>query len=415
MDLKKRLASLDRLTSRPSQAPLPGQPVAARAESIFAELLDLGLCPLTDDPRPGLDQVMVLDHADQVPCPADPLPSLKGFFVRGGQEAASFRQVLFLDTETTGLMGGTGTLAFLVGVSWWEAEDRLRTRQYFLSGPGAEPGLLSALHDLAAGFRVVATYNGAAFDLPLLRTRALLNRMVAPWDEVASWDLLVPCRRLWGRALPDCRQQTLEREVCGLRRGAEDLPGHLIPQTWFHFLQGGGTGDLQRVLYHNRRDMVGLAHIFGHLVRHAEDLEKGPSQSPAGPTGPGGPWHRAWRLGCLAECRNQPELMSAWHRESLQLARRAGPEPFAEERFVADILRVVKRRADWPEVENIIARALESGQNGPWLHREAAILFEHRLVCLDRALHHARHCRDGHRIRRLEGKLAKAGAPPEGN
>ena len=123
--------------------------------------------------------------------------------------------IVFLDVETTGLAGGTGTLVFLVGVAWWTADGALEVRQLFLPGPGREAPLLAELARVAARFRVVATYNGASFDLPLLRTRARLARRRDPFRHLVSWDLLVAARRCWGRRLPDCRQQTIETTVCG--------------------------------------------------------------------------------------------------------------------------------------------------------------------------------------------------------
>ncbi len=415
MDLKKRLASLDRLTRKPAveksaaeaTAVRPAGPELAAAQG--ERLGALGLHPL--DPEAGTDssQVYVADYADPVPCPADTLPALAGFFARGGDEATAARQVLFLDTETTGLMGGTGTLAFLVGVSWWQPGDTLRTRQFFLPSPAAEPRLLKTLAELAQPFAVVATYNGAAFDLPLLRTRALLNRLDDPLAGLAGWDLLVPGRRLWNRQLPDCRQQTVEARVCGLQRGEQDIPGQLIPQTWFTFLQQGHTEDLARVLYHNRRDMVGMAHIFARLVAAAHDLEAGPRSAPAIPGDAARAWHRAWSLGRIAEYRGQGDVAGLWLAEAVQQAVGLGAAGFTQERFVADALRVIKRTADWNTVENIIARALHCGQNGAWLHREAAILYEHRLIRLEKALHHARQAGEEHRIRRLENKLAGRG------
>jgi uncharacterized protein YprB with RNaseH-like and TPR domain len=397
VDLKKRLASLDRLT-RKSAEPARNIPETAR-EQVHHSLAQMGLHPID-----GADHgPLQAEYRDQVPRPCSPLPDLSGFFTGTDLAELDPRRVLFLDTETTGLVSGTGTIAFLVGVSWWADSGNLVTRQYFLPGPAAESRLLILLEELVSRFTAVATYNGASFDLPLLRTRSLLNRRENVLEGLRSLDLLVPARRLWGRTLADCRQQTVEQGICGLVRSKQDIPGHLIPQVWFNFLKQGETEDLGRVLYHNRRDMVGMASIFNHLVRAAGLLPSDPETGEWQEID----WRRAWGLGRIAEWRGEPELATAWMQRSVELVEEAGGSGFREERFVADALRIIKRSGRWQVVENIIARALGCSQNGTWLHREAAILYEHRLVRLEVAMRHALCAQDSHRVERLEKKLSR--------
>ena len=257
--------------------------------------------------------------------------------------------------------------------------------------------MLKELHLLASRFKAVATFNGASFDLPLLRTRALLSRLEHPWDNLVSWDLLVPARRLWGRRLENCRQQSVEAGICNLWRDQRDIAGSLIPQTWFEFLQQGRWEDLLRVLYHNQRDMVGMAHIFNEVVSLAR-VVRNPDK--AGKMD----WYQAWALGRISENSLEVELSLNWFQQA-RLAAEMVPGGFADKRFVADAVRVLKRGGDWAVVENVIACALENGQNDDWLHREAAILYEHRLVDLTRALHHARYAGEEHRLNRLLRKL----------
>lgn len=391
MDLKKRLASLDRLTRKPEKSLLepPGETlfgpggggeVACAHLGLRAQSTPFGACYFRD-------------LEDGLPPPAFPLPDFQGFLSQPGDGSLQPGEILFLDTETTGLAGGTGTMTFVVGVSWWEGK-RLRTRQLFLVDPSGEPALLHTLHQLAAPFRSVVTYNGSSFDLPLLRTRALLNRMPHPWEDLLGWDLLVPSRRIWGRTLENCRQQTVEKQVGAVPRDQRDLPGHLIPQTWFDFLQGRDVQGVQRVLYHNWRDMAGMAAIFLDTVHWAGRLDQAGCHELQDA-------QLAWALGRIAERRRQTPASLRWMHQAWNLTRRQSAAR-DEERFCQDLVRILKRGGDWTLVENVIAWVLESGHNEPWVHREAAILYEHRLGNLERARHHALAAGDEYRLLRIK-------------
>ena len=256
--------------------------------------------------------------------------------------------------------------------------------------------MLETVAAAAAGRKVVVSFNGASFDWPLLRTRALLNRMDDPLADLAGWDLLVPARRVWGRQLADCRQQTLETEVCGLTRGPGDIPGDSIPQAWFDFLAGGDAEPLQRVLEHNRRDMEGMARVLLAVCGAARQL--------AAPPAPGlaPDWRLAWSLGRICERRRANPAAAGW----LRLAALA-PAARRERRFLADALRVLKRDGDWSAALDLIDRAVARGDGDPWLHREAAIIWEHRLGDADKALAHARRTGDDRRVERLRRRKDK--------
>jgi hypothetical protein len=172
--------------------------------------------------------------------------------------------LLFLDTETTGLAGGTGTYAFLVGVALVEA-DRVVLTQYFMRDFDEEPALLAALEPLLARATAVVTFNGAGFDLPLLETRFVLARRRWP-AALAHLDLLRPARRVWTGWLPDCRLPTLERAVLGLAR-PDDVPGSLIPLLYFDWLRTRRAAPLARVFEHNRHDVLSLVALVGWFGR----------------------------------------------------------------------------------------------------------------------------------------------------
>ncbi len=399
MDLKKRLAQLDRLSKQSGPIEHPSnrntQPDHAALAAIRAvTIAELGW----RESASPTGQVWSREYRDVLSGPGDPLPDLREFFSRPVDFQAEPCEILFLDTETTGLAGGTGTIPFLVGVSWWE-KGGLTTRQYFLPGPGHEAAMLHELSLLAAGFKIVVTFNGASFDLPLLRTRARLNRLADPVADLVVWDLLVPVRRLYANRLPDCRQQTLEREVCDLRRTEGDIEGSRIPQVWFDFLATGKRGLLSRVMTHNHRDMVGMGRLFNLVTQAAQSLTKG-----IGSTGKLG-WLDGWALGRICERRRDTDSALACLGVSVAAAPRHGPHGLGDPRFLADAVRILKRGGDWLLVERVINDGLSAGVDEPWLHREAAILYEHRLGQWPKALDHALKSGEDHRVERLRRLL----------
>jgi hypothetical protein len=183
--------------------------------------------------------------------------------------------LLFLDTESTGLAGGTGTYAFLVGTAWIES-GRVVVTQYFMRDFDDEPALLTALEPLLARARALVTFNGAAFDLPLLETRFVLARRRWP-TTLGHLDLLRPARRVWTGCLADCRLATLERAVLGLEREA-DVPGSMIPLLYFDYLRSRRAGPLRRVFEHNRHDVLSLVALVGWFGRALGDGDVRPEE-----------------------------------------------------------------------------------------------------------------------------------------
>jgi hypothetical protein len=193
---------------------------------------------------------------------------------RAERPVENARRLLFLDAETTGLAGGTGTYAFLVGAAWLE-DDRLVLTQHFMRDFDEEPALLAALRPLLERASGLVTFNGATFDLPLLETRFLMTRR--RWPTLPHLDLLRPARRVWNACLADCRLATLEREVVGVVR-EDDIAGGLIPALYFDFLRSRRAGPLGRVLAHNRDDiltLVGLLGWFGKALTSSDALSAG--------------------------------------------------------------------------------------------------------------------------------------------
>ena len=167
----------------------------------------------------------------------------------------------FLDTETTGLAGGTGTCAFLVGVGRITPEG-FRVRQFFMRDYCEEASLLDALARHLAPFRVLITYNGRTFDQPLLETRYRLNRSRPPFGKLEHLDLLYGARRLWKLRYETCRLVDLENQVLGFERQG-DVPGALIPYLYFEYLRTGRAARLLPVFHHNATDILTLACLTG--------------------------------------------------------------------------------------------------------------------------------------------------------
>jgi uncharacterized protein YprB with RNaseH-like and TPR domain len=169
----------------------------------------------------------------------------------------------FLDTETTGLAGGTGTYVFLVGAARFDGGE-FHLVQFFMRDPAEETALLAALEAFLAPCEALVTFNGKAFDLPLLTTRYLSHGWPVPFAQYAHVDLLHLARRLWRERLPSRTLYNLEQHILGISRTDEDIPGWMIPQMYFDYLTSGDARPLKRVLYHNAMDVMSLAALFNH-------------------------------------------------------------------------------------------------------------------------------------------------------
>ena len=200
---------------------------------------------------------------------------------RPGLDAVDLRDVVFLDTETTGLAGGTGTSAFLVGLGFFTAEVGARARgepgqamgngaftirQFFMRDFGEERALLLALGEALTPFRHVVTFNGKSFDLPLLETRYILARLGRRWQPELHFDLLHPARRLWRERLGSCTLSALEESILGHLR-EQDVPSWAIPGLYTAYLQRGEARPLRLVFSHNRHDLLSLVALLTQVGR----------------------------------------------------------------------------------------------------------------------------------------------------
>lgn len=285
-----------------------------------------------------------------------------------------FTDAAFLDTETTGL-GGAGVYAFMVGVGTFErwegashcadSENTHATpthfvvRQFFMRHPGEEAALLAALDELLETKQWVVTFNGRSFDLPLLRSRYRQNLAFLPaHSHCASrlgvsrleegqphLDLLPPARRLWRRRLQSCRLIHLEQCILGVERGEEDVPGALIPALYLDYLRTGQAGEMRRVFYHNREDIVSMAALASHLVRvYTSELTQPDELA-------------AEDLFSLALCHESQGTTSLAERAYRLALERAATDALRNEIF-ARWSALLKRQARWKEAAELWERWL---------------------------------------------------------
>lgn len=194
------------------------------------------------------------------------------------KDAHPFTDFVYVDAETTGLSAASGTVAFLVGVGVVE-KDRFVVHQFFLPDYPDEAAMLDAIAEIVEDHKVVVSFNGKCFDMPLLETRYAMNRMTTPFAEMRHIDLLHCCRRFWRGRFADSTLQTLERELLGVFR-YNDTPGFMIPQLYFDYLSHGRSEPMQGVLLHNRLDIVTLLFLADVVHGYLDNAEKFSYYSP---------------------------------------------------------------------------------------------------------------------------------------
>ncbi len=164
-------------------------------------------------------------------------------------------EFIFLDTETTGLSGGTGTIPFMIGAARFNG-DQFVLEQFFLRNPSEEKAQLAALSEFVDGAKAIVSYNGKSFDIPMLRSRFVMNRLPVQFGAYQHIDLLHIARRIWKLRLESRKLGDIEREILDYRRGSAEIPGWLVPQIYFDYLENADAAPLHGVFYHNEIDVI---------------------------------------------------------------------------------------------------------------------------------------------------------------
>ena len=184
-----------------------------------------------------------------------------------------FKDLLFVDTETSSLSTGTGSFVFLIGMSYF-VDDGLKLVQVFLDHPNDELPFLSCLDDYLADFNTFVSYNGKAFDIPMLKSRFILNKLPSRLNDFYHFDLLHTARRIWKLRLESRKLGDIEKEILAFTRSSQEIPGWLVPQMYFDYLDSQDATPLKGVFYHNEVDVISLAALFIHinnlLCRHPD-------------------------------------------------------------------------------------------------------------------------------------------------
>jgi uncharacterized protein YprB with RNaseH-like and TPR domain len=258
--LRRQIARIDRKYAEPPGTPAPARTAPERPGRFIEELLSGEVVRTAFGEHFETEKLWErhrrhgsVDIGDLAELPEDLLASLSDGAIARVQPG----KWAFLDTETTGLAGGTGTYAFLVGVGSIDAEG-FRLRQFFMRDYGEEPSLLARLAEYLARFDVLITYNGKAYDQPLLETRFRMVRARHPFARLEHLDLLFGARRLWKLRLESCRLVDLESQILGVEREG-DLPGAMIPYYYFDYLRTQQAMRLVPIFHHNALDILSLA------------------------------------------------------------------------------------------------------------------------------------------------------------
>ncbi len=276
------------------------------------------------------------------------------------ESICDFRKWLFLDTETTGLAGGTGTYAFLVGLAWWD-EDGFVVEQHFMRDHGEEASVLLDVAEHLARRPVLVTFNGKTFDWPLLQTRFQISRAAGIPELAAHLDLLHPARRLWRLSLKSVALTQLERHVLRLDRG-QDISSDTIPQRYFDFLRGGPPEPIAEVFHHNRMDLQGLALLALHLIEILADPEK--CDCRAG---------ELFGISRLLQKRGQKHLAGRIYQRALD----GGLPKAAEEAARRELALLAKREGNYELSNALWEKLLGDSTGGLKAYEQLAIYYEH--------------------------------------
>ena len=284
------------------------------------------------------------------------------------------QKTVFVDTETTGLAGGTGTYAFLVGLGFFR-DGHFVVRQYFMRDQSEEKAMMFAVSEALRRFDWAVTFNGRSFDFPLLTTRFILSRIRPRLDQLAHLDLLHTCRRIWSRApfaaRIGLRLGSLESALLAHRRPT-DVPSWQVPEIYFDYLRSGDAEELRAVFAHNVEDILSMVSLVGIV-----DSVMGSWRNP-GAVDP----HAVAGIGRIHEMDGRFDIAA----EAYSAALAESLQPETATRYAFSLSLIYKRREEWSKASSIWKKLAEGkGRAGAAACVELAKYFEHRLYDFARA------------------------------
>ncbi len=305
-------------------------------------------------------------HGKKSIFPSEPIRTLCRWANADAHSKKDLENFIFLDTETSGLAGGTGTYAFEVGLGRFTSEG-FKLAQFFMRHPGEEPALLAGISEFTNGMNAVVTYNGKSFDIPLLNTRYTLMGMTSPFTEIDHFDLLPLARRLWRIRLESRTLSNVENKILGVERGDEEVPGYLIPEMYFEYLKNQDARPMAGIFYHNAIDILSLAGLFSHMAfllhnPHSEKIQHGED---------------VVALARFFEAMGEIDQAESLYKEALQT-------DLVEDLYWDTLERfsfLLKRKGDWNAAIALWEIAAENG--ALYAYEELAKYYEHR----DKNLH----------------------------
>jgi uncharacterized protein YprB with RNaseH-like and TPR domain len=316
---------------------------------------------------------------------------------------AEVEEVIFLDTETTGLDRGASTFAFLTGVCYFR-DNQWHLIQYFIEDVTHEPLLIKLLEELLTDFKILVSYNGKSYDIPLLDNRFKYHKCEYSIRTLECLDLMHLSRRFWKNSLKGCKLQDVEAMVLGfIRDYSHDIPGEMIPKTYFDYVASGDAEDIANVFYHNEIDLFSMTGI----LRICNNL-KVDEQS----------YYHTYKIDTYAIAKLLFELQYDTEGfKALQLAYKDNPK---REETVMLMVNYLKKYKDYEEAVEVLENIQLFSIIG---NIELSKLYEHKIKDLNQALERAKHAylllheqsqfdmktirEVEKRITRLKGKLSK--------
>jgi uncharacterized protein YprB with RNaseH-like and TPR domain len=278
----------------------------------------------------------------------------------------SLNDCIFFDLETTGLMGGSGTFAFLLGFAS-VSDNQIHIDQYFLPDFGREYYLFKELNEFIKPYKNLVSYNGKSYDHPLLRSRYIMNQLEPSFTQMVHHDLLHFARRVWKEALPACDLISIEENILNRYRDG-DIPGWMIPQSYFDFLNTGVIHNMVRIIEHNYFDLLSLVELIIVLNRISQKPESE---------------NNVQVLNCLANLAFQQDNIRLYDQICISIEQRSGK---ISPRLMVDKSIMHKRKNDWSTAIRIWDELIETSSYTLFALEELAKYYEHQKKSYNKAL-----------------------------